>query len=92
MGYLVTILGVLGSIAANFAALRYFIKPIQEDIVEIKGDIKELRHEIRRVDEKYDKKTDQIRVDIFNLARDMNPGQYAGRQPQRWRSRAEVAA
>lgn len=61
MGYLVTILGVLGSIAANFAALRYFIKPLEVQMVDLKSEVKDMKGEIR-----------EIRRDVSGLARELH--------------------
>ena len=103
MGYLVTILGVLATIGTLTAAMWQFNKPMKADIAslkaemaefrtEVRGEFTAVRREIREVDAKYDKKIDQIRVEIFNLARGMGVETQARPAARGWRGGARTAA
>jgi len=103
MGYLVTILGVLATIGTLMAAMWQFNKPMKADIAslktemaefrtEVRGEFAAVRREIREVDAKYDKKIDQIRVEIFNLTRGMGVEPQTRTAGRGWRGGSRTAA
>lgn len=103
MGYLVTILGVLATIGTLTAAMWQFNKPMRADVASLKAELTgfrgevrqefvDVRRDVRELDAKYDKKIDQIRVDILNLSRNMGVEAQARPVSRGWRGGSRTAA